>query len=148
MTPTTFTDAHGRDWSLEITLGLARRRFPERTGVCLISGDVDDLRRLTQLEACADAIWLLCESQAEEVAVSRDEFEAALSSETLKAASSALWGAITDFFLLWEDRFHVWRQALGLPETPGTPSTPPPESSESTGDPSASENSPSVSGAV
>jgi len=92
-----FTDNANRAWTVEITLGHARK-INALHKVCLLTADDVELRQLLDVPRGLDIVWLLIEAQAAREGIGREQFEAALTGETIQAAMVALWTAVGDFF--------------------------------------------------
>lgn len=87
-----FNDKNGQAWSLELTIGQARKSF-----------DIGNPESLTALldepYSRFDMLWLMCEKQAKERNIDVDQFDLLLAEENaMIAAHDALLLAINDFF--------------------------------------------------
>ncbi len=87
-----FVDRNGLAWSLELTIGQARKVFELGESESLV-------KLLDDVYARFDLLWLLCETQAKERGITVDQFDLALADETaMLAAHEALIGCLQDFF--------------------------------------------------
>lgn len=149
----TFTDAAGRTWELELTLGFVRR-MPARYGVCLLTSDEAQYRRLAgldefEVDLVRDVVWGLIAPQAEQQQVEREAWEDAFTTAAETAMTVALWREIGDFFQSRPTCRNAWSaviettlgRATEIPSaTTGTGSTSSPESSGATGETAPSAN--------
>lgn len=91
-----FLDSSGREWSLNVTIGDAKRIKSN------LSVDLLDHRQITELAGdpykLADVIYSLCGSQAKAAGVTDEQFGEGLAGDAIDDATTALLEAITDFF--------------------------------------------------
>ena len=103
---TTFTDKQKKTWSLELTVGSARR-VKNETGVNLlnmISLEPDGKASTAELEkliedpfALVNVLFTLCAKQAEESGVSGEDFAERFDADVIMAATNALIEEIINF---------------------------------------------------
>lgn len=96
-----FTDSHKHTWSFAFTAH-SLRRVREETKYDLtepFAGEPPLIDRLFQdIFVATDILWSLCQDQAQDIGLTRDEFEQRLDAATLKAARQALLDELADFF--------------------------------------------------
>ena len=96
-----FVDNAGHSWSLDITIGAAKR-VKALLGVNLLKptdGDPPLMTRLgTDLLLLVDVIFVIIKPQADAANVTDEQFGAALGGEAVLAASTAFWDELLDFF--------------------------------------------------
>lgn len=97
-----FRDNTGREWSVEMTIGAAKRVKRTLDGVDLLAlheGEPPLLTRLDlDLELLVNVIYVLVKPQADAAGVSDEAFGEALGGEAILAAHDALMEALADFF--------------------------------------------------
>ena len=103
---TTFTDKQKKTWSLELTVGSARR-VKNETGVNLlnmISLEPDGKASTAELEkliedpfALVNVLFTLCAKQAEEGGISGEDFAERFDADVIMAATNALIEEIINF---------------------------------------------------
>lgn len=109
--PHKFTDAAGRDWSLALSIGAAKRvKEHPQTNLDLLDDPkaLDTLLRNSYL--LANVLWLLCEDQAKTANVADKDFGEGLAGDAIEQATNALLEAMVDFFP--SSRRDPLRQAL------------------------------------
>lgn len=94
----TFTDAGGREWRLVLNLGLARR-IRDELGVDFgqWSGGTPWLKMATDPFLFGAVLYAMCESQAQRMDVTPEEFGEAITGEVAEAARQALDEAVVLF---------------------------------------------------
>lgn len=93
-----FTDAIGREWKLRITMGDLKDLKEAGLNVSQVSREPAALRDLANdFERFGQVLWVLCETQADELDVSPKQFATAFDGPTLFAAAGAIEEAIWDF---------------------------------------------------
>jgi hypothetical protein len=91
-----FKDSEGREWSLSVTIGDAKRIKEDLS--------LDLLNHVAITEIAADpyqlvgVLWLLCEAQSAKAGVTDEQFGRGLAGDAIDHATDALLGAIIDFF--------------------------------------------------
>jgi hypothetical protein len=92
-----FTDALGRRWLLQITVGSCRKA-KDALGLDLIHPTEELFERLCDSPLdLADLLWLLCEEQAQAAGVSDEQFGCGLGGDAIDEASAALLQALVNF---------------------------------------------------
>lgn len=96
-----FRDSTGREWVLRIDVSQAKR-VKARTSVDLVKLIDDNMALLSALLAdpiqFVDVLWVLCEREAKDRAITDEMFGAALGGDSLGAATDAFVEALVDFF--------------------------------------------------
>lgn len=95
----TFTDAKGREWSIELSIAVADR-VKEATGVDFLAVWKGQLACLEQLEdpvTLYRTLFCLCEAQAKERQLSAEQFGEGLAGDPVSAAVAALLKELVDF---------------------------------------------------
>jgi hypothetical protein len=102
-----FTDAAGREWKLNITAGDLAPLLDVGFDIDMVAGAYvfedeafhDQVMRMAigSPKKRAEALWVLCEKQAEKEGVSKDAFLCAFDGSTNKTATRALFEAIANF---------------------------------------------------
>ena len=98
----TFNDNAGRTWTIAVTVDAIKRVEGLIKGVNLAnltSGDPPLLTRLeTDVVLLCDVIFALVKPQADQMAVSDEEFGRAMGGDAIMAAHDAFWEELTGFF--------------------------------------------------
>jgi hypothetical protein len=94
----TFTDKDGKDWSLELTVGIVKR-IRNRHQLDIVALDKGALEQLaTDPMLLADVLFVICEEEVKSREMSAEEFALALGGNAIDDATNALVEAIIDFF--------------------------------------------------
>lgn len=109
----TFRDRHGRDWTLDITVGTSRR-IKSTLGINLLTLMNDNFRAMNELlndpEQLVNVLYLICKPRADTLTVATpgvpggtrpftdEDFGDALAGDSLWAATEAFQEAFLDFF--------------------------------------------------
>jgi hypothetical protein len=98
----TFTDSAGRTWQVAVTVGAIKRVKGLMGGVDLsdlLGGSPPLLSRLgSDVVLLADVLYALCRPQADALAVTDEQFGAALGGDVIVAAQDVLMEELSDFF--------------------------------------------------
>ena len=163
----TFTDNQKREWRIEITVATVKRvrSLTKVDLLAIFDGELVGKLATNPVLLC-DVLYAVCKPQADAADVSDEQFGEALAGEAIDNATTALLGALTDFFpnqprqtltrLVTETRYAMAKQheLVGQKFATGAVRkridrelqiaadllTDPPESSESTPEPSRSES--------
>ena len=132
---TRFTDALGREWSIDLTIGSARalKDGPMSIDLCRLNEGEPSLGRrlVTDAVLFADVLADLTAPARKQDGLTAEQFQAALDGPALIRASDAFWAEMNRFFLAWNPTMmrDVWvgmaaqTAATPSPTTPG-PSLP------------------------
>ena len=95
----TFTDAAGRSWSVTINTN-AIKRARDTAGVYLVDIVNGDLYARLLLDPClvCDVAYGVCKPEADARKFTREDFNAALVGDAIKAARDAILEDLVDFF--------------------------------------------------
>lgn len=105
----TFKDTGGREWTVELTIGSARR-VKSLAGVDLLNPHVPAERKgaspkvagvvtlMSDLETLGDVLFAICKPQAEERDVSDEQFADLFNADTVEEATEALRSEMLSFF--------------------------------------------------
>ena len=117
-----FTDTAGRTWTVELTLGHARR-IESQHGIGLLAPSDDHLRELLSTPVAAAVLWQLLAADAAAQGVTREQWEDAVTGVVLAAALEALWTAVADFFQHEPTYLRRWAHVLTAAQEPSTTPT-------------------------
>lgn len=93
----TFTDLVGREWTIRLDAPLVKR-VKEICGIMLTDLRSDPFLKLSSDPILlVDVLWLLCEDQAKQRAITDQEFGKSISDEQIDSAASALVVAVANF---------------------------------------------------
>lgn len=98
----TFQDSKGEAWTIDFTVGLAKRVKSALKLDLLrpLEGDPPPITRLSvEIETLVDVLYLISKDEADRRQVTDLQFAERLSGEALYGATEAFWEAYTDFFL-------------------------------------------------
>lgn len=97
----TFCDKEGTTWSIDFTIGAARR-IKSELKIDLLKpmseGQPGHLQLLGDLELLINSLWIVCRKQAEGQSITDQEFGERLGGDALGDATEALLEALLDFF--------------------------------------------------
>lgn len=95
----TFVDGAGREWGINLTLGMVKRLKPLGVDVGLAVGGVGQVTdaAFRDPETAGKVLWTLCEAQAKEAGVSPEQFADAMTGPALAGAADALSEAVVCF---------------------------------------------------
>lgn len=105
----TFTDTHGRQWSVALNIA-AVKRARDLAGVDLLAADLGDPSQnvITRLAGdpvlLCDVIYAVCKPEADANGVSDEDFGAAMAGDAIDHATRALLEELADFFPNRRDR--------------------------------------------
>lgn len=91
-----FKDATGREWSLSMNIGQARRL--KEIEVDVLDGGESLTKMATDPYTTANALYVLCESQAKAAEITDEQFGELLAGDVIDAATEALLAELVDFF--------------------------------------------------
>jgi hypothetical protein len=95
----TFTDAKGREWSIELNISVARR-VKAATGVDFLAvwnGQLACLQQLEDPEKLCDGLFCICEAQAKAAGVTAEQFGEGLAGDVVARATTALLEELVGF---------------------------------------------------
>lgn len=97
-----FSDAAGRQWSVEINVNAIKRVRALLPGVDLASPDKGEpplfVRLCDDAVLLCDVLYCLVKPQADSMAITDEQFGASIGPEGLAAGTDALLGELSDFF--------------------------------------------------
>ncbi len=94
--PHKFTDSAGKEWSISLNLGEAKR-IKDAREVDLL--DATNLQRLaSDPYLLGDVLYLVCESQAAAAGIDSKQFGEQLAGDAIDAAADAFLAELVDFF--------------------------------------------------
>jgi len=104
-----FEDRNGMGWHVEITVGTVKKL--RALGIDIVSVDGKGLAGLVDDPvSLSDALWAICEAQANERGITDEEFFAAIDGNSVVSATDAITEAVIDFFP--PSRRAIWRRAI------------------------------------
>ncbi|MGI6273729.1 MAG: hypothetical protein ACOYLD_15425 [Anaerohalosphaeraceae bacterium] len=96
-----FTDSTGRTWTINLTIDAAKR-VRDLLGINLLEPEAGDPPLLTRLGTdeilLCDVIYCLIKPQADQQAITDEQFGQALGGEAILAAQKAFYEELIDFF--------------------------------------------------
>lgn len=92
-----FTDTEGAEWSIEITVPLARL-LKTRCEVDVVNDFAGALQQLADLFVCGSVLWECCKGQAAERQLSEEQFLLRLKGDCWEQATDAIVQGVLDFF--------------------------------------------------
>jgi len=92
-----FTDSAGREWQIAMSLGQARK-LKDAIGIDVLDGGDSLAKLVTDPYTTANALYLLCESQAVKADVTDEQFGESLAGDAIDLATTALMDELVDFF--------------------------------------------------
>lgn len=96
-----FTDKKGREWTLDLDVGLAEHVSKEaEVNLALSSGDWIRVVVEPTGRKLVEVLWLLVEEQAKATSITPEDFARGFGGDQLEKAGAALREAVVDFFPL------------------------------------------------
>lgn len=92
-----FTDALSRDWTLKLTIGIAKQ-LKDKLPIDLLQVDRSIPELYVNPVYLAEVLWYLVEDEATKKGISQEQFFEGLLGDALDAGREALLQAIKDFF--------------------------------------------------
>ena len=93
----TFTDIHGRKWTVSVTVATVKR-VKARLNIDMLNNIDEFTRLIMDLITLCDILYVVCQTEADERGISDEQFTAGLAGPVLNDAAKALESAYVAFF--------------------------------------------------
>jgi hypothetical protein len=92
----TFTDIHGRTWTVAISIGTVKR-VKNRLGIDML--DIQPfMKQVQDIMTLCDVLYVVCQDEAEKNGMTDEQFASVLAGPTLRTAREAFMEAFLAFF--------------------------------------------------
>ena len=92
----TFTDIHGRKWTVAVTIGTIKR-VKMRLGIDMIDPETFSKQGQDTL-SLIDILYVVCQDEADQHGITDEQFACSLAGPSLREAIDAFWEAYLAFF--------------------------------------------------
>lgn len=93
----TFTDIHGRKWTVGVTVNTVKR-VKSRLGIDMITDPDQFLKQIQDIIALCDILYVVCQDEANPLGINDELFGGSLAGPVIKEAKNALIEAYLAFF--------------------------------------------------
>jgi len=93
----TFTDIHGRTWTVNITIGTVKR-VKQRLGIDMLKEVELFLKQIQDIITLCDVLYVVCQDEADKHGITDEQFGGSLAGSAILQAKEALMEAYMAFF--------------------------------------------------